>query len=239
MRKNGFKRKRFRRRRRFRRRKRRSMPRLPLGGLPTSLKVRLRYVERIDADPGISGLIEHDFRANGMYDPKFAAGGHQPDGFDQMMAYYNHFTVVGAKINMRPLYEFTSNIDPIMYGIGLFPAPAGISEIISSKSLFQTEESAILESRLVRGYRQNSIFGGAGKKYNVFTKKFSAKKFFGTTAIVNKSPYRGDVTADPAEAAFFNCWIFNPAGEASSNQAFIVTIEYIAVLTEPKVIAKS
>lgn len=241
-RKYGSKRRIPRKRRRIRRYRRRRFPLrvLPLGGLPQSLKVRLRYCQPITFQPGTGIVSYEDFRANSMRDPWATLGGHQPDGFDQMMAYYNHFTVVGSKCTMRPLFEFTSSIDPVMYGIGLFPDVAGIQTVAGAKAAGQSIESALIESRLVRGYRQNGIFGGVGRKYNVFQRKFSAKKFFGTTSIINKDPYRGSVASDPSEQAYFCCWSYDSSGGSAQNaQKYLIVVEYIAVLTEPKIIQKS
>ncbi len=79
----------------------------------------------------------------------------------------------------------------------------------------------------------------AGRPRSI-TRKFSAKKFFGTTALVGKSPYRGNTGADPTELAYFHVWTGpSPGGGDNPTITFIVVIDYIAVLTEPKLIPQS
>jgi len=49
------------------------------------------------------------FRANGMYDPNVAIGGHQPYGFDQWCAMYRRFCVHSSTIDVRCMPNATSN----------------------------------------------------------------------------------------------------------------------------------
>lgn len=39
-------------------------------------------------------------RGNGIYDPKYGAGGHQPEGVDFMKSQYTHYKVHGSKVTM-------------------------------------------------------------------------------------------------------------------------------------------
>ena len=88
-------------RRKPRWRKRRQNPRkiLPLAGFPKQKLVKLRYVQELEIVTPTSGLSNSvPFVANGAYDPYYPIGGHQPKGFDQWMAVYSHFNVLGSKI---------------------------------------------------------------------------------------------------------------------------------------------
>lgn len=70
------------------------------SGFPAMVRSTLTYrVQSINLDPGIGGLAAaHVFAANGLFDPDITGIGHQPVGFDQMMAMYDHYVVTKAKI---------------------------------------------------------------------------------------------------------------------------------------------
>lgn len=71
------------------------------------------------------------------------------------------------------------------------------------------------------------------------TRYFSAKKFFGTKNIVGKDLYRGSTSASPTEEAYFQIWVASIAGGDPTTMNFLLEIEYIAVLTEPKFVDQS
>lgn len=86
-------------RRRYRRRK--SAPLIA----PASVVVKHRFVQWVNVDPGdVVGLsFVKTFRANGLFDPDSALGGHQPSGFDFWSQKYDRYVVLGSKITIRPI----------------------------------------------------------------------------------------------------------------------------------------
>ncbi len=82
---------------------RRSKVAHPQRGLTSSKhNAILRYSAELNFDPtGPSTLLNtHKWRANGMFDPYEPLGGHQPNGFDQYMTFYERFTVTYATIKV-------------------------------------------------------------------------------------------------------------------------------------------
>lgn len=92
--------------------------------------VRLKYCQRFRLDPNPNGttgdddsLVFRSFRINSAFDPDYdntTAGvgeqragnaNHQPYGFDQWSAFYNHYRVVGAKFNVK---FWNQNLDNII-----------------------------------------------------------------------------------------------------------------------------
>ena len=64
----------------------------------------LKYYEagiNVTATTGLAG--NHFFSANGCFDPNVTGTGHQPMGFDQMMLFYEQYTVVRSKISIGML----------------------------------------------------------------------------------------------------------------------------------------
>ncbi len=71
------------------------------NSIPKSVIVTLRYVEHfLSLNPGSGAIARHRFSANGLFDPDFSGGGHQPMGFDQWSAWYIRNGVLSAQIEV-------------------------------------------------------------------------------------------------------------------------------------------
>lgn len=68
--------------------------------MPDRFNTSLIYSDTITIDPAAGALGSHLFRLNSLYDPDFTGIGHQPRGFDQMMAFYQKYRVYGCKIDV-------------------------------------------------------------------------------------------------------------------------------------------
>jgi len=65
----------------------------PLGGFPTRRTTTLRYVENFTLNPGSETIATYVFRANSIFDPNYAFGGHQPMYMDNYSALYSKYKV--------------------------------------------------------------------------------------------------------------------------------------------------
>lgn len=215
---------------RMRRRSRLSRS-LPIG-FPRSKVVKLRYVQQINLDAGASTLVSRAFSCNGMFDPDFALGGHQPMGFDQWMSFYNHYTVIGAKCTA----QFSGN-SPVQ----IAPAYVGVIVTAGANDLLATTQEEMWEQGRTKrpgiaGFVGTSDRRGAGGK--IHTKTFSHKKFFGVP-VAGQSQYRGNDATNPSEQAWFQIYASAIGGNDPGVLSVLVTIEYIALLTEAKVLPSS
>lgn len=222
----------------WRKKKKRIMKRIPLG-FPQSHVVRMKYVERVTLNPdNVVYFDQYQFRANDLRDPNFTGIGRQPRSFDQWMTAYNHFTVIGAKIKVTPVRTAGINVtNNMVWGIALTASSNDVSGLISGGTY-----EDLLETRMIgtSRFRHGGTVYNLNKSSDTCTLKFSAKKFFRKKAIVGDSLYRGDTGSSPSEIAFFTIWGCPPDGSSDSDsQQFLVEIEYIAVLTEPKPLAAS
>lgn len=216
-----------------RRRAPRRVRRLPLTGFPSKKLIRLRYTHSLNLDGGASGAVaKATFRLNGMFQPLNTATTHQPLGFDQWMTIYDHFTVLGSKINVKvsPVLAEASLINTIPGAYGIIVDDNATIDYLTAEQIIESKQGG-----------QVKYFGypSTNSRTNQVTKKFSAKKFFGNSAIVGKSLYRGTSAADPSEGAFAHVWAAGMGGSDPGNVLVTVTIEYIAMLTEPKFLAQS
>jgi len=211
--------------------KRRTKKRLPIGGFPKNKLVKLRYVtECVIQCSGTS--TSHTFSANGMYDPDFTGVGHQPKAFDQWMLIYNHYNVVGSKINCK--LTSTHGADNFIWGVTRTPT----QNQMSGKLL-----SYCLENRYNQGYRViGSQYNMSGQRANAnapMVTRYSQKAQYGKNS-TNNEDLTGNNGANPVEQNMFELWIA-PVNNVATTQtaSFIVTIDYIALMTEPRVLAQS
>jgi len=198
---------------------------------PNRRFAKLRYVVHEHTNgPAAGAIVAYEYRANGMYDPECAVGGHQPYGFDQLMAKYNHFTVLKSTCQVE-MVGVGQNIDVIGIcavtpDVGVLTAahtaggPNGLREIpIQSKDIMMT--TAMYQEKPRSTYVSADM-----------------SKLFGKTQanLIGDSRFQGDIANDPTEQTFFSLAWYHPRSENLSAVSFNfkVMITYYAVFTEPK-----
>jgi len=84
--------------------------------LRTKQNCVLRYHETFNLNPGTGGTPGiYVFRSNSCFDPNFTGVGHQPRGFDQIMAMYQYLAVRECQIEV---WFQPSDGSPCIVGIG-------------------------------------------------------------------------------------------------------------------------
>lgn len=192
--------------------------------LPIKYCTKLKYSEAFTINPGLAAAGVYPFRANSLYDPNASAGGHQPYGFDQLIALYQHFCVVGAKITFRVSVP-ANNDTPFIMGIHV-DDQGTLTDAANITALMEQPRT----TRKIISKPNNA----SGRELQI-TQKFSAKKFFGANSIIGESQFEGSDSANPTEEAYFIPWI-GPMDATSDLATYtcFVEIEYVAVFTEPK-----
>lgn len=209
-----------------------ALRRMPPAGFPESKKVRLRYATSLTLDPPDTGTLSYtSICANGMFDPELALGGHQPMGFDQWMAVYNHYTVSEAVIQMRWVPISATSVTPGVFGVLLDD---------DSSMPYAGNYLAMVES----GRAKHSTYGltegiGSGRSPRVI-KYFNAKKFFGSKYIQGDLKYAGNSAKNPDENVYFHVWAASGgSGADPPSQRFEIIVDYVATLTEPRALPVS
>lgn len=212
----------YRKRKRYAKKKRGSYRRkkavIRKSPMPTKFVTKMRYCERFTVDPTTGGLAAaYVFRANGLYDPNMTGTGHQPRGFDQLMAMYDHFVVLGSKITV------TFNL----WNTEAYNCVVGIC--LKDQATTQADANNYLEAG-DNSYRAISTKTGQA----TITKTFN-NKFLGRSSPLSDPQLKGSTTADPTELAFFHVW-GSPAVGTSNPSAIdcVCQIDYIVALIEPK-----
>ena len=187
--------------------------------LPTSQKVTLRYAQKFTISASIAQAGTWVFRANGMFDPDLTGSGHQPRGFDQLMTMYDHFQVIGSKITIMSAQPNISSV---------------IGVCIKDRSTVSTDYEDYLEEN--PAFNTIGMVGNDGEPMALVA-NYSQKKFFGQGSL--EEQFEGDVSSDPSEGAFFHVYQTAITDSSVSTNSHVVVIDYIAVLTEPKIPIKS
>lgn len=138
----------------------------------------------MDPPQGVSTCLR--FRANGMYDPDISGVGHQPYGFDQLMAMYRRYEVLSSRIQVE---IHTSSINT---GI---PIVAFISCMDPSRTLEGVVPELLMERNDVKS---KTIQNGAGHPgVTKLSETYSVKKFFGNAFRNGDDTLQGTASADP------------------------------------------
>lgn len=203
---------------------------LPIGGFPARLMVKLRYCQTFALNPGAGTLVQQNFRANSLFDPDSTGVGHQPSNYDRLTELYDRYTVVSSKIKICDVGVTTSGISNGLLAIMLSEAGTDLATAHGAGGV----DNVCEQPRLKRALKNFSSHQNSGP--NSWSLTFSAKKFFGVGKIVGEEPYTADVAANPAEQAFFEVGYMSPNDSLDpGTKTFRAEIEYIAVMTEPKV----
>lgn len=185
---------------------------------PKKIRTVLRYVQDVGAalNPSGDSLAQVAFKANGMYDPYDPIGGHQPYGFDQYAAIYNHYHVYKAVCRVKWACP-TAYPEGFIVGLNLTPSS---TDTDNAQTKMEKQEGKI-------NYGYISL--NAPNHETVFVWK--DKDYFGTSGDNDK--LSAAVGADPTELSHFQVWCQNKnAGTAYCGA--LVTIDYYIEFTEPK-----
>jgi len=190
-----------------------------------SVKKRLRYSTTFTGSC-TSGAITSTqvFRANDLYDPDFTSTGHQPMGFDQMMTFFNHFTVVWAKITC--VFRCTSGTSPtVCLRVDADSTPLTVIDRI-------VEIGGCSTQNLEQKYQY-----GCSKALSMIA---NIPKIQGVSesSITSDSTLRGNAASSPSEVTYFHITCWDTSGFTGSFACDII-LDQIAVFTEPRNIIES
>lgn len=179
----------------------------------------LQYYSTGTVLTGTNTVNSQVFSANGMFDPDITGSGGQPMGFDQMMAFYNHYTVLRSRI--RIIIANTSTTLTPSVGIMV----SGSASVTSS-----------IEQMVENGdvaFAQLSYAGAFGATSR-FSRSLVIARFQGVDDPMDVTDLSGDSASNPAEQAYYHVCTWNPYSATQITSNWQVVIEYEAVFHEPK-----
>lgn len=187
--------------------------------LPLRAKNVMRYAATTDITMLGSGEQVIAYRANGMFDPEVALGGHQPLYFDQLSAIYNHWHVVASKIKIR--------IVPLFGAVGSLNATMLIDDDTTLSSTATTSRERPGAVSWITSAAQDDV----GR-----TIYWNAQKTFGGN-IIDNDDLKGTAAADPTEESIF--WLYLSGGTLDNPWRVYADIEYTVVWSELKSMSAS
>lgn len=218
--------KRFSRKYRPRRRYRKKTPKslkyqnteLTVGG-PYRIFRKLRYVDPlISLDPSTLGERDvHVYSLNGLYDPDITGTGNQPRSFDQYMAMYKHYVVLGARITVKFIPG------------GAMSANGRVGIAIRPNTALATDPVDYLEnnSRI-----RSAFLSPNATDEMTMTLTWSAKHWFGKKGVLEEKDLEGTSGTNPSNQAYLHVWADGLGSDIGAIRC-MVKIEYITCFREP------
>lgn len=188
--------------------------------MPDTLRRVIRYSDYA-ALPCTSGVLgTWVFAANGVYDPDITGTGHQPMGFDQYMTFYDHCTVVSARITV----DAVATSVPVFFGVA----------VSRDGSAFYSSYNSYIESGTVV-YR---LIDTEGSALNRVSRTLDIAKWFGFTDL-NDTTQFCTTSANPAQGVYFHVLAQDVNKTSTANAEINVVIDYDVVFSQPKPVATS
>lgn len=218
-------------RHRGKRRSRRAYPGQHAGVLRNRLRTTMNYSELVSMNPA-TFPAEYRFRANSLFDPNRTGVGHQPRGFDQISPMYEHYTVIGAKLTATFMSEGDETGKASNYVLGVL--------VDNSASLTNPDQQGLFEDPRYRYTLVNGNASSGALSGGSVVSAVSIKKFLGVPSLLSSSQNQGTQTSNPTEDIDFVVTL-GPFDEGTDQGTanVLVTIQYIAIWTEPKELAGS
>lgn len=186
----------------------------------SATKRSLRYYEKNTMATTLALLNTYIFRVNDLYDPSVTFTGHQPMGFDQMMVFYDHFTVTRAKVTCRFINRNATD------------AVVGLR--VDGNNVATVNLETLMEAGgvVTDGLAIATTYGGS----KTLSISVDIPKFHGVSpaAITASTSLTGSAGASPTDGVFVHAFVWDPTSTGA-----LVTIETVidfdAIFTEPRV----
>jgi hypothetical protein len=185
---------------------------------PLSTRRRLPYYESVALVGTTVALTAYSWSANGCFDPNVTGTGHQPNGFDEMMKFYNHYTVVKSRMIMVVQNRISEVIR--------------VALSVSGSTSYSADYQNVVENGLI-SVTPLTYVGNQGSLAKL-TASCDLAKFQGMMYINDDSDMRGDTSTNPAEQAYYQISWWNPLTATVPNIDVDAFIEYDVLFTEPK-----
>jgi hypothetical protein len=195
--------------------------------VPITREVDLVYCDTYEVSTSSSVQVETFFRANGPYDPDASIGGHQPLGYDEWAAFYNHYVVRRSDIMVEAYdTEAAAILD-------------SLSVIVCDDTTIPATPQALREQPACSA----TVFGKdmGSKAVGRVNQFYEPRQFFGCKRVEDRVETLGAlVGANPSEQAYFGVAIGSAIGGVNSRTYVMrVRICYTILFLEPKTLPQS
>lgn len=182
---------------------------------------------RYNDGQSISGTFTaggHVWGLNCLYDPNISSTGTQPIGFDQMMVFFEHYTVTSCRI--KATYINMTAGAPAQ----VFLAVRGDVTLITD--FYRTQELGMTKTLTLSPF---GVYGSTG----VIEMMVNIGRFMSVRDVMEEFELRGSIAANPAEGVYAHTVVANPVGVTTVTVQCNVTMEFSAVFSEPRDLTRS
>lgn len=198
----------------------------PAVPLRAQLWTKFIYAETgLSLDPGVAGTTGvRVFSLNSLFDPDVTGAGHQPAGYDQMMAIYEDYLVYGARYKVSCYGTDSSN--------------EYIAGVTATDNLGTASDPRVyIENGMTQWGLMCAKAAGAGERILQFSGYVDLAKLHGQDfkTYIDESQYKATVSQSPTDQGYLHLWVA-PANASSdlSTTVWCVEIEYNCVLSGGK-----
>jgi len=163
------------------------------------------------------------YRCQSAFDPDFTGVGHQPRGFDELMALYDHYVVLSSTCNAT--FMPAVDISGVANGLSIM---CGI--VLRDRASALTSQNGIMEDRNV-AYKALTSYQSATPTH--VRKVCNVSRFLGRRDVLSDPQLKGNASNNPAEDCYFQVYIYNLVVGASGTIQISIDIEYVVMLLEP------
>lgn len=162
----------------------------------SKFRTKLIYFEKgLTLNPPVAGACAAIiWNLNGLFDVETALGGHQPAGFDQLMAIYEEYQVLAVKYKV--FFNNTVGTDKLIHGV-----------TVTDSALSQSDARIYIEN----GNTQWTCTTGVtetGPSTSSFSGELYLADIHGMTnrQYLAATDFRGTASANPTDGAFLHMW---------------------------------
>lgn len=201
-----------------------------LDPFPSTLRRRFKYADTVslstNASTGGFGS-EKRLNLNALYDPDYSGSGHQPYGFDQLMAGYNKYRVERCSFKLT------------------FTTPGGAADIFCLASVAPGTSSSVANTALSTPVEwPNTVSGhlsSTGTRLCVIRGSTNLPVVIGVTKARYDADdiFCGTVSANPSQLALLSFAVASYSGATSEACSCLFELEFDAVLFDRVTVASS
>lgn len=185
--------------------------------LKDNVAFNFRYATTVSLDPGLGGNAINVFSGNGCYDPDITGVGHQPTGFDQLMAMFDHYVVLRSSIKV--IFQNTA------------ATARNIVGICARDSATTTADWRVYVEQGTSTWDYLGTQDGSPK--TVQSQSITTSTFLGRKSPLSDPDLKGDASSNPTEQFYWHVWASGNGADTDPVNC-VVVIDYFGMLIEPK-----
>ncbi len=188
------------------------------------------YAESLQLGTGVGQNFggQNVYSLNGLFDPNIAGGGHQPLGFDQVMAIYSEYKVIGCKVELTCT---GASVDDLWVGTKI--RTPGDAQNLAGLSLEFATEIPNIRLKAINDSGTNI------RKFNMYLPSWRTLMISRIQFGSDVDQFTGDVGNNPAVQSSFVVAIINPNEAVNRTIGMTIKLTYNCMFYNKKTLPQS